>query len=80
MISTYTPDFVRKNLFLQDVPVKTKFGVVHGGKGSSAVLVEKAVGAKLNGEIDRLVFTGGMRVFDPLTLVGIFSQGRMLTI
>lgn len=73
MTMGYTPDFIRKNLFLEDVPVKTKFGVAHGGRGSSAELARQSAIAMLSGEVEKLIFAGGVRVFDPLTLLGIFS-------
>ncbi|NCO03153.1 MAG: YdcF family protein [Alphaproteobacteria bacterium] len=73
MNKQYTPDLIRTELFLEDVPVKTKFGVAHGGRGSSAELARQSARAMLRGEVDQLIFAGGVRVFDPLTLAGIFS-------
>ncbi len=70
---SYNPDFIKEHLFVEDVPVKTKFGVAHGGRGSSAELARQSARAQLKGEVDKLVFVGGARVLDPLTLAGIAS-------
>lgn len=67
----YTPDLIRDELFIDDVRVKTKFGAAHGGRGSSASMARFAAAAQMRGEVDTLIFTGGARVFDPLTLAGI---------
>lgn len=73
-MNNYTPDYIRKELFLSDIPVKTKFGVAHGGKGSSAELARQTARALLRGEVEKVIFAGGVKVFDPLTLAGIFAS------
>ncbi|MBX2834918.1 MAG: hypothetical protein KTR28_08090 [Micavibrio sp.] len=72
----YTPEIIAEKLFIDDVPVRTKFGVVHGLGGASAEAARLAAGAKKRREVDKIIVTGGVTAFDPLPLYGIMKFNR----
>jgi hypothetical protein len=67
----YDGAYVRANVFIYDMKFKTRFGAAHGCRGASAALARYAAELQLNGDVQTLAFSGGKKVFDPLTLAGV---------